>query len=135
MKSHGFLAYLCASARTGLAYEIIGHRGRQVRDNLHAEDLAEAFARVLTGRGPSRVYNIGGGRHGSCSVLEALDFASDILGRRVARHLTETPRYGDHAWWITDTRRFEADYPGWTPRHSARELIERLLAQGLAEAG
>ena len=132
-KSHGFLAYLCASARAGAPYEIIGHGGKQVRDNLHADDLADAFCRVLTARGPSRVYNIGGGRRGSCSVLEALDMAAEILGRPVVRHLTATPRYGDHAWWITDTARFEADHPGWRPRHSARELIERLLAQGLAQ--
>lgn len=135
VKSHGFLAYLCAVARAGGDYEVIGHGGKQVRDNLHADDLADAFCRVLLGRGPAGVYNIGGGRRGSCSVLEALEIAAEVRGHPVAHHFSHTARYGDHAWWITDTRRFEADYPGWSPTYSARELIERLLAQGLAEPG
>lgn len=134
VKAHGFLAYLAASARAGLPYEIIGHQGLQVRDNLHADDLAEAFARVLTGRGGAGVYNIGGGRGAACSVIEALAIAGERLGRPVASHPAGAARYGDHRWWISDTTRFEDDYPGWRPRHSTQELIERLLADGAAEA-
>jgi CDP-paratose 2-epimerase len=132
VKSHGFLAYLCATARAGRQYEIIGNSGKQVRDNLHADDLADAFCRVFQTSEPSGVYNIGGGRGASCSVLEALAIAEDILGRPIPRSVTKLPRYGDHAWWISDTRRFKRDYPGWAPRHSTRELIELLLAKNLS---
>lgn len=126
-KAHGFLAYLCDCARSGRPYEVIGHGGLQVRDNLHADDLAEAFCRILAAQGGAGVYNIGGGVLGSCSVLEALDHAGELLGRPVAHSLVAEARYGDHAWWISDTRRFAADYPGWAPRHSARELIGMIL--------
>lgn len=132
-KAHGFLSFLCATARAGRTYEVIGHGGLQVRDNLHADDLAEAFVAALTGSGGSGVYNIGGGRLGSCSVIEALAMAAEVLGRPVAQRFTEAPRYGDHLWWISDTGRFQQDHPGWRPRLSARDLVERLLAEGQAQ--
>lgn len=128
-KAHGFLSYLCKSALRGDSYEVIGNGGKQVRDNLHADDLAEAFVRVVTGNKQLGVYNMGGGRGSSVSVVEALDIAQDILGREVTRSFTDAPRYGDHMWWISNTSRFEADYPGWAPRFTARDLIARMLAQ------
>jgi CDP-paratose 2-epimerase len=128
-KAHGFLSYLCKSAAAGDSYEIIGNGGKQVRDNLHADDLAEAFAHVVQSDVAKGVYNMGGGRASSVSVVEALDFAQEILGREVARQHNTQPRYGDHIWWISDTRAFQSDYPGWKPRFSARDLIARMLAQ------
>ena len=128
-KAHGFLSYLCKSALAGDSYEIIGNCGKQVRDNLHADDLAEAFARVVQGGVRKGVYNMGGGRLGAVSVIEALDLAQDILGREVARQHNPQPRYGDHMWWISDTRAFQSDYPGWAPRFCARDLIARMLQQ------
>ncbi|MEM9344740.1 MAG: NAD-dependent epimerase/dehydratase family protein [Pseudomonadota bacterium] len=127
-KAHGFLSYLCRVAREGGTYEVIGHDGKQVRDNLHADDLADAFARVIAAPPSSGVYNIGGGRKASCSILEALDIASEILARPVSRTFTKAPRYGDHIWWISDTSRFQNTYPGWSPSHTAKDLITRLLA-------
>ncbi len=126
-RMHGFLGFLCAVAKAGEAYDIIGHEGCQVRDNLHAEDLAEAFARVVEGLPGAGVYNIGGGRASSVSVLEALEIAGEELGRPVDVGVISAARYGDHAWWISDTRAFQRDYPGWAPKHDARALIERLL--------
>ncbi len=126
-KAHGFLAYLCKVAREGAPYEIIGHGGLQVRDNLHADELADAFAAVCAAPPRSGVYNMGGGRGSSVSVLEALQIAEEILGRKVPYTISEEARYGDHAWWISDTRAFQADYPGWRPTMDARALMERLL--------
>ncbi len=128
-KAHGFLSYLCRSALRGETYEIIGNGGKQVRDNLHADDLAEAFVRVVQGDKQLGVYNMGGGRSSSVSVIEALDIAQDLLCREVPRQDNPAPRYGDHQWWISDTRSFQADYPGWAPRYSARDLIARMLGQ------
>lgn len=126
-KAHGFLSYLCRTAQAGGTYEVIGHGGKQVRDNLHADDLADAFACVIEGPARTGVYNIGGGRAASCSVVEALDIAGGILGRAVARTFTDAPRYGDHIWWISDTTRFQQAYPNWRPNHSAHDLITRML--------
>ncbi len=128
-KAHGFLSYLCKSARNGKPYEVIGNGGKQVRDNLHANDLADAFVRVVSDFAGSAVYNIGGGRGSSVSVTEALDIAQEVLGQEVARTQTVQTRYGDHQWWISDTRRFQKDYPGWAPRFTAKDLIARMLAE------
>ncbi len=128
-KDHGFLSYLCRSARDNRTYEVIGHGGKQVRDNLHADDLARGFTQVINGDRKSGTFNIGGGRRASCSVLEALEIAGDILGRPVERQLTDTPRYGDHIWWISDTSAFESEYPGWTPRFTVQELIAEQLTE------
>ncbi|MEM6823640.1 MAG: NAD-dependent epimerase/dehydratase family protein [Pseudomonadota bacterium] len=127
--AHGFLSHLCRAAKSGRVYDVIGHGGYQVRDNLHAEDLALAFAAIVSRAPQAGVYNIGGGRASSVSVREALALAGEILHRTVATKETPASRYGDHAWWITDTRAFEADHPGWAPRHDARALIERLLGE------
>jgi len=126
-KAHGFLAYLASVARRGEAYEIIGHGGRQVRDNLHADDLAEAFVAVLEAPPMSGVFNMGGGRPSSVSILEALEIAGDILGRPVPTTFADSARFGDHAWWITDTRSFQRAYPDWRPRRTGREIIAGLL--------
>ncbi|MEM9496470.1 MAG: NAD-dependent epimerase/dehydratase family protein [Pseudomonadota bacterium] len=128
-KAHGFLSYLCKSALRGDSYEVIGNGGKQVRDNLHADDLAEAFVRVVDGDKRLGVYNMGGGRGASVSIIEALDIAGEILGYSLPRTQNDTPRYGDHMWWISDTSAFEADYPGWAPTRSARDLIAGMLAQ------
>ncbi len=128
-KAHGFLSFLCRTALRGESYEVIGNGGKQVRDNLHADDLAEAFVRVMQGNKLLGVYNMGGGRGSSVSVIEALDIAQDLLGREVPRRINPEPRYGDHQWWISDTRSFQTDYPGWAPRYSARDLIARMLGQ------
>ena len=124
---HGFLAYLVKSAVAGAAYKVIGHGGFQVRDNLHATDLAEALYRIATERRRSAVYNIGGGGGLSCSVNEALDHAGSLLGRRIERIKEPEARYGDHAWWISDMSRFQADYCGWQPKHTLESIFVELV--------
>lgn len=125
---HGFLAYLCACVARGRHYAVIGHAGLQVRDNLDVEDLTEAFARVIAAPPSSGVYNIGGGPGGTVSVREAIALAAAAAGRDAVVTEVSEPRYGDHKWWVSDTRRFEAAYPGWRPRKDATALIGALVA-------
>ena len=125
---HGFLAYLCTCIATGRPYAVIGHAGLQVRDNLHVDDLAEAFARVVVAPPRSGVYNIGGGPGATISVREAVAQAAAVAGREPVVTEVAEPRYGDHMWWVSDTRRFRAAYPGWAPRHDAAALIDALVA-------
>ena len=125
---HGFLAHLCASAATGRPYSIVGHKGKQVRDNLHCSDLAMAFREVFARPRIGAVYNIGGGRQSACSIIEALELCESLTGRAVERHYQEQPRYGDHVWWISDVSRFQADYPGWTPTRDRTAIMTELLA-------
>jgi CDP-paratose 2-epimerase len=123
---HGFLSHLMKCTVSGAAYTIYGHGGKQVRDNLHSQDLVAAMWEVVENPGVARVYNMGGGRESSCSVLEAIDWCQEIAGRVLHSTRSERPRSGDHAWWISSVRRFVRDYPSWSRRHTLRETLEQI---------
>ena len=125
-KLHGFLAYLVRCAVTGTPYTVIGYSGKQVRDNIDASDLASGFWHFFREPKSAAVYNIGGGRETSCSVLEAITLVEEVTGRPIDRSYDDTHRTGDHIWWITDTRRFRSDYPAWHPQRSLRGTIEAI---------
>ena len=129
---HGFLAYLCERVAAGLPYTVVGYGGRQVRDNLHVDDLADAFAFAVSAPRVSGVYNIGGGPKATVSVSEALDLAGRLTGRVPIVELVDEPRYGDHMWWVSDFRRFQAAYPAWRPSHGTDDLIAALVDAQLA---
>jgi CDP-paratose 2-epimerase len=122
---HGFLSYLVKCAVTGAEYPIVGYKGKQVRDNIHADDLACMFLRFIRGPRPGEVYNAGGGRHIHCSVREAIDLTEKVVGRRMRTRYVEQNRNGDHIWYVSDTRRFQDHYPGWRHRYD----LERMLVE------
>ncbi len=126
--AHGFLAYLCQQVASGMTYEVIGYGGLQVRDNLDASDLAEAFALVVQDPTVPGVFNIGGGSQATVSVLEALDLAGQISGRVPRIEFVEPARYGDHKYWVSDFRRFQVAYPVWRPSFGTADLMRQLIA-------
>lgn len=126
-KQHGFLAYLVKCAVAEQPYEIIGYQGKQVRDNIHAADLIAAFWEFTKSPRAGEVYNIGGGRSRSCSVLEAIELVDRLAGTQVQYSCTDTPRVGDHRWWITDTSKFERDYPEWKQQYTLEETIGEIV--------
>jgi len=129
---HGFLAYLvkCAVSRT--PYTVFGYRGKQVRDNIHAADLARAFWCFVQRPEYGEVFNIGGGRHSNCSMTEAIALAEDITGEPMNITNVDTARIGDHQWWISDTRKFQAHYPEWQYEHDLRGIMQD-ICEGLRE--
>lgn len=120
---HGFLAYLVRCAITGDQYTVLGYKGKQVRDNIHAEDLVSAFWHFCQTPRSGEVYNIGGGRFSNCSMLEAIATCEKLAGKKMNLQYSETNRIGDHIWWISDTRKFQAHYPQWKQEYN----IERIL--------
>jgi len=120
---HGFLAYLMKCAVTGAPYTVYGHKGKQVRDNLHSLDLVRAIDAFFTAPRSGEVYNMGGGRFSNCSVLEALELCESISGHSVNWKYDKHERIGDHRWWISDTSRFRSDYPDWQPQHDVRAIL------------
>jgi CDP-paratose 2-epimerase len=112
---HGFLAYLARAVRDGLTYRIFGYKGKQVRDNLHSYDVCTAIAAFAERPASGAVYNLGGGRANSVSVLEAIARFEELFGRRLETEYVEEPRRGDHICYISDLRRLRADYPEWEP--------------------
>ncbi len=128
-KMHGFLSYLVKCAVSGTPYVVIGYQGKQVRDNLHSADLVAAFDEYIQAPRPGEVYNMGGGRENSCSVREAIKLVEEVTGRQIEVQYDDNARQGDHKWWISDTRKFRRDYPGWKVSRSLTQIVEEIVAQ------
>jgi CDP-paratose 2-epimerase len=137
--AHGFLSYMMRSAVSQTPYTIRGYGGKQVRDSIHAADLVEAFMRFNEAPRVAAVYNLGGGRSSSCSVIEAISLCEEIIGRPIETSVDPAARVGDHRWWISDINQFQADYEGWYPRYgilfALREMYEQNAERWSREAG
>jgi CDP-paratose 2-epimerase len=125
---HGFLAYLMKCTVTRTPYTVYGYRGKQVRDNIHAADLSRAFEAFMRNPRAGAVYNMGGGRHANCSMLEAIDLCERIAGETLDWTYTGENRIGDHKWWISDVTRFQTDYPEWSINYSIEEILQDIYA-------
>lgn len=123
---HGFLAYMMKCAMLGREYRIFGYKGKQVRDNLHAADLADAFLRVAAAPRAGEVYNMGGGRASHCSLLEAAALCERIAGRPLRKTYVEMPRIGDQIWYISDTQKFASHYPGWRVTRDVPAILREI---------
>lgn len=126
---HGFLAYLMKCTVIGKPYTVFGYKGKQVRDNIHSADLVNAFFQFYRAPRVAEVYNMGGGRHCNCSMLEAIDLCQTISGRELRWTYTETNRIGDHIWYVSDLGKFQAHYPKWRLTYGLRELLEDIYAK------
>jgi len=125
---HGFLAYLARCLVQGREYTVIGYGGKQVRDNIHSYDYATAiFALCASPPAPGTVYNIGGGRRNSVSILEAISLMEQISGKRLKTAFADRPREGDHRVYISDMAKFRTDYPEWKLKWSIEEICEDLI--------
>jgi CDP-paratose 2-epimerase len=125
---HGFLSYLMRCAITGEPYTVFGYGGKQVRDNIHSADLVEACLEFQRAPRPAAVYNMGGGRHSNCSMLEAIEACERIAGRELSWELSERARIGDHRWWISDLGEFAADYPEWSLTRDVEAILTEIHA-------
>jgi len=120
---HGFLAYLVKCAVTETPYVVFGYGGKQVRDNIHSFDLVNAFWHFVEVPRSGEVYNIGGGRHCNCSMLEAIEKCQSLTGREMRWSYEKANRAGDHIWWISDIRRFQTHYPRWSMRYDVDAIF------------
>jgi CDP-paratose 2-epimerase len=133
---HGFLSYLVKCNLEGRRYTVFGYKGKQVRDNIHAADVAAFIARFIAAPRSAAVYNIGGGKANSCSILEAFELVASRTGRAMEWVYDEKARAGDHICYYSDLRRMQADYPGWKPETSLGETIDQIVeAEERTEAG
>ncbi|MEZ4680205.1 MAG: NAD-dependent epimerase/dehydratase family protein [Caldilineaceae bacterium] len=124
-EQHGFLAYLARCVKEERPYRIYGYKGKQVRDNIHAVDVCRAFAAFAANPRCGAVYNIGGGRANSVSVLEAIALLEDHFGKKLTVEQYAEPRKGDHICYISDMSRFHRDYPHWQLTFSLAEIIRQ----------
>ncbi len=120
---HGFLSYLVKCNLEGRLYRIFGYKGKQVRDNIHSADVAAFIERFSAEPRSGEVYNIGGGRGNSCSLLEAIAAVEELTGNKQQTEYVEQNRTGDHICYISDLSKMKAHYPGWTITKSLSDIF------------
>ena len=110
---HGFLSYLVKCNLEGIKYSIFGYKGKQVRDNIHSLDVARFIHAFISAPRSGEVYNLGGGRSNSVSILEAFKLAEAVSGRAMVYDYVDKNREGDHICYISDLAKIKAHYPGF----------------------
>jgi CDP-paratose 2-epimerase len=123
---HGFLAYLAKATRARLPYRVYGHLGKQVRDNIHASDVCGAIMAFYERPRTAAVYNLGGGRANSISMLEAIERCEELFAQKLQWAYIDRPRQGDHICYISNIDRFRNDYPEWQLSFSLDDIFSDL---------
>jgi CDP-paratose 2-epimerase len=124
---HGFLSYLVKVALAGEEYTILGYKGKQVRDQIHSSDVISAMEAFARNPRPGAVYNLGGGRGNSASLLECVSMIEGLTGDKLKTRYVDEPRRGDHICYISDLRRFQTDYPEWRIERSLEQIVETMV--------
>jgi len=124
---HGFLSYLVKCNLEGREYRLFGYKGKQVRDNIHSLDVARFMAAFIAAPRKGEVYNLGGGKANSCSVLEAFALAEKFSGKKQVWTYVDQNRIGDHICYYSDLRKMRAHYPNWDISVSLEETIRQIV--------
>jgi len=124
---HGFLSYLVKVAVSGKTYTIYGYKGKQVRDNIHSHDVIRAVEEFARSPRPGEVYNIGGGRTNSISILEAIARVEEMTGRTIRSEYREQPRIGDHICYISDLGKLRSHFPHWGLTRSLSQILKEIV--------
>lgn len=124
---HGFLSYLVKVAVTGKKYTIYGYKGKQVRDHLHSLDVVRAFDEFIKNPRIGEVYNLGGGRKNSASILECFEKIQELIGTKIRYEYNEKHRKGDHICYISDLTKLKSHYRNWCVTKSLNDIIEEMV--------
>lgn len=125
---HGFLNHLVKVAKSGGTYTIFGYKGKQVRDQLHSRDVLGALWAFAQAPRPGEVYNLGGGRENSASVLECIAKIEALIGSKMKTRYVNEARKGDHICYISDLGKLRRHYPEWRRTYDLDRIIEELVA-------
>ena len=124
---HGFLSYLIKCNVEGMTYKIFGYKGKQVRDNIHSEDVARLINCFLDFPKIGEVYNLGGGKANSCSILEAFEICESYSGKKQNYEYLDENRIGDHICYYSDLGKIEKHYPNFKIKHSLSSVIKQIV--------
>lgn len=124
---HGFLSYLVKCNLEGKEYRVFGYKGKQVRDNIHSLDVARFMAAFVEAPRTGEVYNLGGGKDNSCSILEAFKWAEKFSGQAQVYTYVDENRIGDHICYYSDLRKMREHYPKWDISVSLEETIRQIV--------
>ena len=124
---HGFLSYLVKCNLEGREYSILGYKGKQVRDNIHSEDVARFIYEFAKAPRYGEVYNLGGGKANSCSILEAFNITAAFTGKQQVYSYVDQNRIGDHICYYSDLTKMKAHYPVWDINKTLPQTIEEIV--------
>jgi CDP-paratose 2-epimerase len=127
VEAHGFLSYLVKTNVSGRTYVVNGHKGKQVRDNLHATDVARFAEAFIQEPRCGEAYNLGGGPENSCSILEAFERVQELSGRPMHSRYSPEARRGDHICYFSDLAKVRAHYPAWSVRLDLEQILSGLV--------
>jgi CDP-paratose 2-epimerase len=125
---HGFLSYLVKVAISGETYSVFGYKAKQVRDNIHSHDVVRAMEEFAANPRPGEVYNMGGGRENSISMLESIEKIEQMSGKKLNWKYVDENRKGDHICYISDLSKFKSHYPNWKITIGLDEIFQQLTA-------
>jgi CDP-paratose 2-epimerase len=124
---HGFLSYLVRCNVEGIEYRIFGYKGKQVRDNIHSEDVAAFMHAFWQNPRAGEVYNIGGGKPNTCSILEAFEIVESFTGKKQRYRYLDDARIGDHICYYSDLRKMKSHYPAWAVTRDVRATVGEIV--------
>ena len=124
---HGFLSYLTKCNLNEIEYNVHGYRGKQVRDNIHSLDVANFIWDFAQKPRVGEVYNIGGGKENSCSILEAFTIIENLSGKKMQYTLEETNREGDHICYYSDLTKMMTHFPNWKITKSLNNIFKEIF--------
>jgi CDP-paratose 2-epimerase len=124
---HGFLSYLVKCNLEGREYRIFGYKGKQVRDNIHSLDVARFMAAFVGAPRSGEVYNLGGGKANSTSILEAFTLAESLTGKKQVHTYVAENRIGDHICYYSDLRKMRNHFPAWDITQSLAETVRQIV--------
>jgi CDP-paratose 2-epimerase len=125
---HGFLSYLVKVALSGQGYTVFGYKGKQVRDNIHSVDVVRAFEEFARNPKPGEVYNLGGGRANSISMLEAIARIEALTGKKISWTYSGQARKGDHICYISNLAKLKSHYPAWSVTRDLESMLKEMIA-------
>ncbi len=123
---HGFLSYFFKAAANGKTYTIYGYKGKQVRDQIHSEDVINAFHEFYKNPKSGEVYNLGGGKENSVSILECIDRVEQLMHQKINHIYSDQNRVGDHICYYSDLSKLRNDYPNWSINHTLNNIFDEL---------
>ena len=127
VRSFIFLSYLVKSCIKKKSYNIIGYKGKQVRDNIHSHDLTRAFWEFFKKPVTNSVFNIGGGIYSNCSIIEAIKYFEKQKKFKIKKNILKIPRIGDHQWYISNISKFEKFYPKFKIKYNTSKILDEII--------
>ena len=124
---HGFLSYLAKCNLEGKTYKVFGYKGKQVRDNIHSEDVAQFIGLFINSPRIGEVYNLGGGKDNSCSILEAFEICESFSGNKQKYEYSDENRIGDHICYYSDLAKIKEHYPDFKIKNSLEKTIRQIV--------